>query len=44
MWTNKSDLLGENEHFSGVLVVLQLNFFLFQLVEHHYVRLAVKVS
>lgn len=44
MWTNKSDVLGENENFSEVLVLLQLNFFLFQLVEHHYIRLSVKVS
>lgn len=44
MWMNKSDVLGENENFSEVLMLLQLNFFLFQLVEHPYVRLSVKLS
>lgn len=43
MWTSKSDVPGENENFSELLVLLQLNF-LFQLAEHHYIRLSLKVS
>lgn len=44
MWTSKSDVPEENENFSEVLVLLQLNFFHFQLFEHHYIRPSVKVS